>query len=238
MGSGFESWIGDLLRGIGVTVLVTIVGALCALVLSFVLGLLSRVDSVIVRAPTRVVIELFRGTSLLVQLWWLYYVLPQFGYQLDAFTVAVIANGLNSGAYGAEVVRGAINAVPRHQYEAAIALNLNTYQRMRRVILPQAIVGMIPPFGNLLVQLLKGTPLVFTITLVDITAVTQSYRDAEGNEAFVFSLSLVLYFVIAYALKLVMNLLERRAKAGIGELPAGRRRLFGLGRPPVKGELG
>lgn len=234
--AGFGAWIDDLLGGLLITVLTTVAGALCAFVLSFVLGLLARAKVVAARAVARIVIEFFRGTSLLVQIWWLYYVLPQFGYKLDAFAVAVIALGLNFGAYGAEVVRGAINAVPKAQFEATIALNMSPYQRMRRVILPQAIVGMIPPFGNLLIQLLKSTPLVFTITLVDITAVTQSFRESEGHTVFIFTLVLILYFVLAYLFTLVMNALEARAKAGIGDTE-GRPKLFRFRRPSTTGEL-
>ncbi|MGH3096787.1 MAG: ectoine/hydroxyectoine ABC transporter permease subunit EhuC [Streptosporangiales bacterium] len=228
----FGGWLDDLANGIIITVLITLVGALCALVLAFILGLMARMKSLAVRGFARVVIEFFRGTSLLIQLFWLYYVLPQLGYRLDAFAVAVVALALNFGAYGAEVVRGAINAIPREQAEATVALNMNAYQRMRRVILPQAIVGMIPPFGNLLIQLLKSTPLVYTITLVDITAVTQNYRDAEGHTLFIFSLSLVLYFVIAYAFTLIMNALEARAKvaAGVSD-PRGKFSIWQLQRP-------
>lgn len=230
--ASFGGWLDDLASGIVITLLVTVVGALCALVLAFVLGLMARMRSLVARGVARVVIEFFRGTSLLVQLFWLYYVLPQLGYRLDAFAVAVLALALNFGAYGAEVVRGAINAIPKEQAEATVALNMNAYQRMRRVILPQAIVGMIPPFGNLLIQLLKSTPLVYIITLVDITAVTQQYRDAEGHTLFIFSLSLVLYFVVAYAFTLVMNALEARAKisAGVSE-PHGKLRIWQLQRP-------
>lgn len=237
--ASFYGWTDDLVHGIEITLLVTVVGALCALVLAFILGLMALSKSVTVRGIARVVIEFFRGTSLLIQLFWLFYVLPQLGFRLDAFAIAVLALALNFGAYGAEVVRGAINAIPRAQVEATVALNMNAYQRMRRVILPQAVVGMIPPFGNLLVQLLKSTPLVFTITLMDITAVTDAYRNAEGQTVFIFSLSLVIYFVIAYVLNLLMNLVESRAKAGIGEGGGrrGLRRVFGLTRPGRGGEL-
>lgn len=230
--ASFGGWLDDLANGIVLTVVITVVGALCALVLAFILGLMARMRSVVARGIARVVIEFFRGTSLLVQLFWLYYVLPQFGYQLNAFGVAVLALALNFGAYGAEVVRGAINAIPKEQAEATTALNMNAYQRMRRVILPQAIVGMIPPFGNLLIQLLKSTPLVFSITLIDIFAVTNNYRDAEGHTLFIFSLALVLYFVIAYAFTLIMNALEARAKVAAGVSgPRAKFRLWQLQRP-------
>src|SRR3546814_959292 len=89
--------------------------------------------------------DLFRGTSALVQLFWLFFVLPHFGLTPEPLTVAVAALGLNVGAYGAEVVRGAIDAVPRGQWEATIALNMSRMEALRRIILPPAVVAMIPP---------------------------------------------------------------------------------------------
>ena len=235
--SQFGPWVDDVVRGIGITVLVTVLGAAGAFVVAFVFGLLARAHRVAPRFVARVFIEFFRGTSLLVQLWWLFFVLPQFGWVLSPLAVGVLAFALNFGAYGAEVVRGAINAVPKAQWEATVALNMTPYERMRRVILPQAVVGMIPPFTNLLIQLLKSTPLVFTITIVDLTAVTTAYRSAEGNTGFIFTVSLVLYFVLAYALTLGMNALEARAKAAIGQREA-RRKLFAPPfSEPVEGEL-
>jgi polar amino acid transport system permease protein len=234
--TAFGPWVDDLLRGIETTVLVTVLGAVGALVVAVVFGLLARAKGRLPRFIARVFIEFFRGTSLLVQLWWLFFALPTFGWQLAPLPCAVIAFSLNFGAYGAEIVRGAINAVPKPQWEATVALNMTPYQRMRHVILPQAVVGMIPPFGNLLIQLLKSTPLVFTITIVDVTAVTQNFRASEGHTVFIFVVSLVVYFVLAYLLTLGMNLLERRAKTAIGQ-HVERRRLFGFRDEVVEGEL-
>ncbi|MEX2291351.1 MAG: ectoine/hydroxyectoine ABC transporter permease subunit EhuC [Mycobacteriales bacterium] len=222
----FGPWVEALLQGIWLTVLVTAVSAACALVVAFVLGLMAGAPGRLPRTLSRIVVEFFRGTSLFVQLYWLYFVLPQLGYRLDAFAIAVLAFAMNFGAYGSEVVRGAVNAVPKPQREATIALNMTPYQRMRLVILPQAVVGMIPPFGNLLIQLLKSTPLVFTITLVDVMAVTKSYRDSEGNTFFIFTLALGIYFVLAYLTTLLMSALERRAKARIGQPAPPRRGLL------------
>jgi polar amino acid transport system permease protein len=230
--ANFGPWVDDLLGGLWVTVQVTALGAAGAFVVAVILGLLARADSRLPRFVARVIIEFFRGTSLLVQLWWLFFALPAFGWQLTPLFCAVTAFSLNFGAYGAEVVRGAINAVPKAQWEATVALNMTPYQRMRRVIAPQAVVGMIPPFGNLLIQLLKSTPLIYTITVIDVTAVTQNYRASEGNEVFIFTLSMIVYFVLAYLLTLGMNLLERRAKAAIGQRER-RGRLFGLRTPAL-----
>ncbi|GAB3810648.1 ectoine/hydroxyectoine ABC transporter permease subunit EhuC [Micromonospora zhanjiangensis] len=215
--------------------LVTVLGAAGALVVSFAFGLLSLSRGRPQRFVARLFIEFFRGSSLLVQLWWLFFVMPTFGWTLEPLAAGVLAFSLNYGAYGAEVVRGAVNAVPRTQSEATVALNMTPYQRMRLVVLPQAVVGMIPPFGNLLIQLLKATPLVYTITIVDVTAVTQSFRAAEGHELFIFSLALLVYLVLAYLLTLGVRFLERRAKAAVGQDEPARRR-FRLRGPLVEKE--
>jgi polar amino acid transport system permease protein len=211
------AWSDDLLAGLWVTVYMTVLSAALAVVIAFALGLLARMQALLPRTFARVVIEFFRGTSLLVQLFWLFYALPLWGYRLEPVTVGVLAFGLNFGAYGAEVVRGAINAVPKPQWEGAIALNLSPFDRMRRVILPQAYPLMIPPFNNLLIQLIKSTPLLFLIIITDLTAVADQYRAAVGNEAFIFGLLLVVYFLLAYVATLFMHLLEARAKARLGQ---------------------
>jgi polar amino acid transport system permease protein len=211
------AWSDDLVAGLWVTVYMTLLSAALAVVIAFALGLLARMRHLAPRTAARVVIELFRGTSLLVQLFWLFFALPLLGYRLDPVAVGVLAFGLNFGAYGAEVVRGSINAVPKAQWEAAIALNLSPFDRMRRAILPQALPLMIPPFNNLLIQLIKSTPLLFLITLTDLTAVADQYRASQGNEAFIFGLLLVVYFLLAYIATLGMHLLEKAAKARLGQ---------------------
>ncbi|MDX1664087.1 MAG: amino acid ABC transporter permease, partial [Candidatus Promineifilaceae bacterium] len=136
--------------------------------------------------------------------------LPPFNFSISAFQAGVLALGLNVGAYGAVVVRGAIRAVPRGQIEAAIALNMSRSLMMRRVILPQALVRMLPPFGNLLIELLKATSLVSLITLSDITFQALTLRQSVGRTTEVFTLLLVIYFLIAYPLTLGVRWLERR----------------------------
>jgi polar amino acid transport system permease protein len=231
------AWADNLAEGFWVTVYVTFLGAALAAVIAFVLGLLAQMRHVAPRTFARIVIEFFRGTSLLVQLFWLYYALPLLGYALDPIEVAVVAFGLNFGAYGAEVVRGAIKAVPKAQWEGSIALNLSPYDRMRRVILPQAYPLIIPPFGNLLIQLIKSTPLVFLITLTDLSAVANDYRASEGHEAFIFGLLLVVYFAFAYVCTIGMHLLEARVKARLGQREERRKILAFHGPMEEEGEL-
>ncbi|GHA94603.1 MULTISPECIES: ectoine/hydroxyectoine ABC transporter permease subunit EhuC [Streptomyces] len=212
--------------GLWVTLQATVLGSLLALLLSFTLGLMAGSKLLLVRGVSRTVVEFFRGTSLYIQLFWLYYAMPQLtGYELTPVVCGVVAFGLNYGAYGSEIVRGAINSVPRAQYEAAVALNMSPFHRMRKVILPQAWVQMIPSFTNLLIQLLKCTPLLWLISAADLMTVVQQIRDRTGETLTAYLTLLAAYFVLAYALTLLMNLLERSAKRRLG-LHTGTRSLL------------
>lgn len=200
-----------LARGLGNTLLITCGGCLLALLMSLVAGLGRNSHDVIVRFFTIGYIELFRGTSALVQLYWFYFALPLIlGIRLHAITVGILVLGLNIGAYGAEVVRSAIEAVPREQQEAAIALNMSSWQRMRFVILPQAIIMMLPPFGNLMIELLKSTSLVSMITLTDLTRAGLFLRDETHRTIEIFGVLLVIYFALSLVITAIVRWLERR----------------------------
>lgn len=221
----------DLLPQLGEAVIVTleltIGGAGLALVIAFALGLGSRARNRWARVPSRVVVEFFRGTSLVVQIFWLYYVLPlpPFYVELDPLACGVLALGLNYGAYASEVVRGSINSVPTGQWEAATALDLGGAHRLRRVILPQAWPLMMPMFTNLLIQLVKGSALAAYITLHDLNFFIVELRKGTTDTVFAYTVGLVLYFVFAYVLTLVMNALEARAKNRVGQGPTLRETL-------------
>lgn len=208
-------------EGLGTTLLATGLGAVAALLVAFALGLPSRSPRRAVRAPARVAVELLRGTSLYVQLFWLFFALPVLGFRLEPLACGVLAFGLNYGAYGAEVVRGALAAVPRAQTEAAVALGMGPWLRLRRVLLPQASVLMIPPFGNLLIQLLKSTPLLSLITISDLTFQLDQLRSATGETGAAYLTLLLLYFVLAVALASGTRLLESAAAARLGRRPDG-----------------
>lgn len=204
--------IGD---GVLITLLLTVGGALLALLVAVVLGLAARADSMIVRGVARVVIEFFRGTSLVVQLFFLFFVLPQLGVEISPIACGILGLGLNYGAYGAEVIRGSLGSVPTGQWEAATALSMTRMHRMRRIIFPQAWALMIPSLTNLLIQLLKGTAIVGFITLADLTVALDRLR-IDTDTFFYGIVGLTLYFVIAYVLTLAMNALEVRAKHKLG----------------------
>jgi polar amino acid transport system permease protein len=185
------------LNGTLVTILSTVLAAVLAVALAFAAGLMRLSPSATVRGAATVYIEIFRGTSLLVQLYWIFFVLPLFGVTLEKFTAGFVAVGMNLGAYGAELVRGAILSVPRGQWEAALALNMSSSKRMLRIILPQAIRIMLPPWGNLLIELLKGTALVSLISVADLMFVAKQINGSTFLSAQAFGTALVIYYVLA-----------------------------------------
>jgi polar amino acid transport system permease protein len=221
---GFDvgPWL-DLLRsGLWVTVYATVLGTLLATAVAFALGLLSLHPHPVPRTISRVVVEFFRGTSLVVQLFWIVYAFPILtGYRIGENEMnAIIALGLNFGAYGAEVVRGSIKAVPRPQREACTALNMTPFLRFRRVILPQALPLMIPPAGNLVVQLIKSTPLMFLVGVVDLFTVGDMMRQSEsGSIALIYLGIMVMFFVLSMLVFGLTQLLENWAKRRLGQRP-------------------
>ena len=185
-----------------------------ALLAAFVAGLGRLSRSRLQRSLARIYVDIFRGTSALVQLFWVYFGLPLLGISFDAMFAGILVLGLNVGAYGSEVVRGAIQSVPREQREAAVALNLSERQTLWRIILPQALLGMIPPFGNLFIELLKGTALVSLITLSELTFRGQTLRTAMLRSGEIFGLILLLYFLLAQIITFGMRRLEQRLAIG------------------------
>jgi polar amino acid transport system permease protein len=192
-----QSYGGRFLDGSLITVQLAILSALLAISVAAVFGLMRLSRYWLIRGTSIVYIEFFRGTSLLVQLYWIFFVLPLFDVTLEKFTAGFIAVGLNLGAYGAELVRGAIQSVPRGQYEAALALNMSNYKRMRRIILPQALLIMLPPWGNLLIELLKGTALVSLISVTDLMFEAKQINGTTYLSAESFGTALIIYYLMA-----------------------------------------
>ena len=126
-----------MLLGTVTTVKVLICATILYVIISIIFGLMRVSKNPVIQGVATSYIEFFRGTSLLVQLFWFYYVLPFFGISLEAFTAGVVAIGMNFGAYGAEIVRGGILAVPKGQWEGALALNFTPAKRMKNIIIPQ-----------------------------------------------------------------------------------------------------
>ena len=186
-----------LLSGTGVTVAQFLLGAALTVFLALVFGLMKMSSNKFIMGSAVTYIELFRGTSLLVQLYWIFFVLPLFGLTLEKFTAGWVAIGLNAGAYGAELVRGGIMSVPKGQWEAATAINMSSARRMWRIILPQALVNMLPAWGNLMVEILKGTALVSLISVTDLMFQAKQINASTYMSAQIFGTALIIYYILA-----------------------------------------
>lgn len=186
-----------LLSGTGYTVAQFLLSAVLGIALSLIFGLLKLSNNRFLHGFAVTYIEIFRGTSLLVQLYWIFFVLPLFGVTLEKFTAGYVAIAVNTGAYGAELVRGAILSVPKGQWEAALAINMSPATRMRRIILPQALVNMLPAWGNLLIELLKGTALVSLIAVTDLMFEAKQINASTYLSAQIFGTALIIYYILA-----------------------------------------
>lgn len=202
--------------GLRATLVSFVGGAVVMVVVAVVLGVAQHQGPPWLRGLARVVVELFRGTSLVVQLFFLFYVVPTLtGVDLGRTWTAIVALGLNYGAYGAEVVRGSLNAVPRGQWETTTALSMSWWTGLRRIVWPQAWALMLPGFNNLMVMLVKGTAVVGLVLLSDLTFEADQLRREVGTWP-AFTAALLLYFVIALVVSLAMRALERRAQRRLG----------------------
>lgn len=206
-----------LLDGARLTIQVTGLAVLWGTVVAIVLGVASLSPVRPLRWLVRVYVEVFRGVSAIILIVWVFFALPEFDIFLSPLQAGVLALGLNMSAYGTEIVRAAVKAVPRGQTEAAIAINLSAARRLWSVTLPQAVVTMLPPYGNLLIEVMKASSLVSVIGLADLTREGQTLRLGRGapDSIDIFGAVLVIYFVISLALTAVVRLLERRFGRGL-----------------------
>lgn len=206
-----------LADGTLVTCIQFLLASLVAVTAALLAGLGRMSNQWPVRTVSTTYIEIFRGTSLLVQLYWVFFVLPLFGISLDKFTAGFLSVGLNVGAYGAEIVRGAVQSVPKGQWEAGYALSMSPAKRMRRIILPQALMLMLPPWGNLLIELLKGTALVALISVPDLMFEAKQINASTFLSAQAFGTALVIYYILArFIITPFMRWLERSMARRLG----------------------
>lgn len=209
-----------LWEGFLLTLQLTLISGILAFIVAVVLGLMAGSTKKLLRFPARIIIEFFRGTSLLVQLMWLFYVLPLFGPSLGAMMVAIFALTLNYGAYGAEAVRASMTSVPTGQWEATVALSMSWPHKIRRVIFPQAWALMLPSLTNLWVHLLKGSSIVYIIGMSEFTFELLQLRRTTDWFFALAVVGLIAYFLIALVLTQLMQLLEARAKHKLGRGPS------------------
>ena len=186
-----------LMNGFVITLITVIGSTIIALILSFLVGILRTSNRSFIKITTGIYVGFFRGSSLLVQLFWLYYVMPFFGIKLTALLTSILAISLNYGAYGSEIVKSTIESIPRAQTEACIALNFTPFQKLRRIILPQAFVMMLPSFGNLQIELIKATSLVSLITLADFSYYATILNNRTLQTTQIYVILLIIYFLFS-----------------------------------------
>lgn len=199
-----------LWEGLQVTLKATLWGIALALVLGLVLAIVRRASPSFVRWPLIGVIEFVRSTPLLVQLFFLYYVLPNYGITLDAFETGVVALGVHFSTYTSEVYRSGIEGVDLGQWEASTALSLNPFHKWLRIILPQAVPRVIPALGNYVVSMLKEAPLLSAITIIDVLGEAQRICSRDFNCLEPYTMAGVMFLAISIPASILVRLLERR----------------------------
>ncbi|WP_329471041.1 ectoine/hydroxyectoine ABC transporter permease subunit EhuD [Streptomyces sp. NBC_01723] len=196
--------------GLLVTLQILVLGSLVSFGLGLVWALLMRVPSRWVTWPVGIVTEFVRNTPLLVQLFFLFYVLPEWNITFSALTTGVVAIGLHYSTYTMQVYRAGIEAVPVGQWEAATALNLPLRRTWTAVILPQAIRRVVPALGNYVISMLKDTPLLMAITVLEMLGEARLF--SQQNFQFTEPLTVigVAFIIISYLASLALRALERR----------------------------
>ncbi|MFF2211433.1 ectoine/hydroxyectoine ABC transporter permease subunit EhuD [Streptomyces antibioticus] len=197
-------------EGLVVTLQALAVGSLIAFTLGLVWALLMRAPTRWVRWPVGTVTEFVRDTPLLVQLFFLFYVLPEWGLTLSAMTTGVVAIGLHYSTYTMQVYRAGIEGVPPGQWEAAIALNLPRARTWRAVILPQAVRRVVPALGNYVIAMLKDTPMLMAITVLEMLGRARLFSQASFRFTEPLTVIGVAFIVISSLASLLLRTLERR----------------------------
>ncbi len=210
--SRMVNWLPQLLLGARMTIIITIISVAVGLVLSLFLALGKMSKNPILSKPCSAYIFFFRGTPLLMQIYFLYFGLPQFNPALtikSAFVAALIAYTLNTAAYLAENIRAGIQSIDKGQYEAAKALGMTYGQTMRLIIIPQTVRRLIPPVGNEFIMVLKDVSLVAIIGLSDLTKVTRAISSSSAT-ALVYIPAMIIYLIITAFFTFVFNKAEKK----------------------------
>jgi polar amino acid transport system permease protein len=203
-----------LLEGLKITVELTFIVLAISLVLGIVVALCRLSKNRVLSTVTGFYVDFMRSTPLLVQLIYIYFVLPTIGIRLDPFVAGVVGLSLNYSAYLSEVYRSGIQAIPRGQLDAAAALGMRPSVTMRRIVLPQAIRIVIPPLGNYFVALFKDTSLVSLLTLQELLFSGQIIISRTYDYFTIYTMVLFLYFLVCYPALILVRHLEKLTKAG------------------------
>lgn len=199
-----------LLEGVTLTIVVTLGSVFLSSILGLVWAIMAVSKSRILRGISRTFITIIRGIPIIVQLFYIYFVLPELGVNLTALQAGIIGLGLAYSAYQAENFRAGIEAIDKGQIEAAHSIGMTDGLIMRRVILPQAVRIVLPPFGNTIIMLLKDSSLVSTITVAELTRQGQLIASSTFDNMTVFTLVALMYLAMAVPLTFLTRYLEKR----------------------------
>ncbi|TDR93128.1 amino acid ABC transporter permease [Enterovirga rhinocerotis] len=203
-----------LAQGLWLTVLVTIGSFVLSTVLGLVWALMRVSGSRVLSGIARVAVNVIRGIPIIVQLFYIYFVLPDFGISLTALQAAIIGLGIAYSAYQAENFRAGIEAIDRGQIEAAQSIGMGWWLTMRRVILPQAFRIVLPPYGNTMVMMLKDSSQASTITVAELSLQGKLIASSTFQNTTVFTLVAMLYLCMSLPLIFLVSHLEKRAAKG------------------------
>ncbi|MCR5742312.1 MAG: amino acid ABC transporter permease [Lachnospiraceae bacterium] len=199
-----------MLASIQVTIPLTVIGFAFAMVIAMVMAMVQYAKIPVLRQISRIYIWIFRGTPLLVQLFLAYYGLPKVGIVLDSFTCAVLVFSLNEGAYCAETMRSALEAVPEGQVEAGYCVGMNYLQIMWHVVIPQALRTAFPPLSNSLIAMLKDTSLVAEITVADMFMAAQKIVGRTYEPLWLYCEVALVYLMYSTILTFIQRAWEKR----------------------------
>lgn len=194
------------------TLSVSVLALAIAIVFGTIGGVMATSRISILRAYTRIYVEIFQNTPLVIQIFFLYYGLPHLGINLDIFTIGVLGIGAYHGAYVSEVVRSGILAVPRGQFEASASQGFTYTQQMRYIIVPQTIKIILPPMSNQMINLIKNTSVLLIVGGVELMSTADSYAADYGNYAPAYIFAAFLYFIVCYPLAYFAKFYEEKLK--------------------------
>lgn len=204
-----------LLKGAGVTLEITALAVGLGLLIGMFVGVARLANSRLIRGLAAVYVDCIRGTPLLVQIFIVYFALPQLiGHRIDPFMAAVGACSINSGAYVAEIFRAGIQSIDKGQMEASRALGLSWFKAMRFVIMPQAFKRIIPPLGNEFIAMLKDSSLVSVIGFEELTRTGQLIISRTYASFEIWTAVAIIYLVMTIAISRLVALLEKRFNKG------------------------
>lgn len=209
------SVIPQLLPGLFVTIEAAVLGFILAMILGLILALLRRSRSKFVSLLSGAIVEFVRRTPLLVQLYLVFYVLPNYGLTLPALQTGIIALGIHYSTYASEVYRAGIESVPPGQWEAATALNLSGWRTWSSVIIPQAIPAVAPALGNYMVSMFKEVPLLSSITVLELLNVAKQISAEQFRYLEPMTLVGAFFVVVSYSSSVLLRRLERALRASI-----------------------